>query len=361
MEETCSVVSKSLIKVQKEVIEHEQDFCLGLIGWCPCSECSTRDKKCLRLKRKRPRFCESENAFVDNSAEEPVASSIQNFVEELSQPSENTDQIDLNVASSVGNIAGEHREVSDNTERFDFNITSDDLSKYMEGETPANTEKSTLWAVKNFNDWRLSRNSIMHNDKCPESIFLDGDKIELCKWLCKFVAETRKSDGSEYTPRSLYLILSGLQRHMRKLRPLEEINIFQDVHFKPLKNVCDSIFKRLHQKGIGADIKRTAVLSQEQENQFWEKRIFDLNTPIGLLRAIFFYNGKNFCLRGGQEQRNLKLSQFKRQTTVINGKELASYTYTEFGSKNRQGGLGSSIKIIKLFSNMKAAILRDAM
>ena len=63
-----------------------------------------------------------------------------------------------------------------------------------------------------------------------------------------------------------------------------------------------------------------------------------MNTPVGLLRAIFFYNGKKFCSRGGQEQRNVKLSQFKRQTSVVNGKELASYTYTEFGSKNRQGG-----------------------
>ena len=30
-------------------------------------------------------------------------------------------------------------------ECFEFNITSDDLSKFMEGKTPANTEKSTTW------------------------------------------------------------------------------------------------------------------------------------------------------------------------------------------------------------------------
>ena len=35
-------------------------------------------------------------------------------------------------------------------ERFDFNVTSEDLSKYMEGEIPHNTEKSTAWALKNF-------------------------------------------------------------------------------------------------------------------------------------------------------------------------------------------------------------------
>ena len=33
MEDTCSIVSKSLIKVHKEVIEHEQDFFLvSLVG-----------------------------------------------------------------------------------------------------------------------------------------------------------------------------------------------------------------------------------------------------------------------------------------------------------------------------------------
>ena len=57
--------------------------------------------------------------------------------------------------------------------------------------------------------------------------------------------------------------------------------------------------------------------------------------------SCIFYNGKNFCLCGGQEQRNLRLSQLKRDTSHIDGKEVSSYVYEEFGSKNRQGGFGS--------------------
>ena len=45
---------------------------------------------------------------------------------------------------SVGNIVKEPSQSNDNTDRFDFSITSQDLSKYMEGETPANTKKYTL-------------------------------------------------------------------------------------------------------------------------------------------------------------------------------------------------------------------------
>ena len=35
-------------------------------------------------------------------------------------------------------------------------------------------------------------------------------------------------------------------------------------------------------------------------------------TPRGLLNAVFSLNGKNFCLRGGEGHRNLKLSQLQR-------------------------------------------------
>ena len=57
----------------------------------------------------------------------------------------------------------------------------------------------------------------------------------MCDWLCKFVLETQRTNGEEYTPRNLYLILSGLQRYMRKYQ--NDVNIFQDIEFKPLKIV----------------------------------------------------------------------------------------------------------------------------
>ena len=47
---------------------------------------------------------------------------------------------------------------------------------------------------------------------------------------------------------------------------------------------------------------------------------------------MFYLNGKNFSLRGGEEQRNLKISQLKRL------KNPDRYVYTENAS-NRCGGL----------------------
>ena len=37
-----------------------------------------------------------------------------------------------------------------------------------------------------------------------------------------------------------------------------------------------------------------------------------LHTPAALKNAVFYIVGKAFCLHGGQEHRDLKLSQFSR-------------------------------------------------
>ena len=53
--------------------------------------------------------------------------------------------------------------------------------------------------------------------------------------------------------------------------------------------------------------------------------------PVALLRAVYYYVGKVFCLHGGEEQRSLKVSQLKRSS------DPDCYTYIENGSKNRLG------------------------
>ena len=57
------------------------------------------------------------------------------------------------------------------------------------------------------------------------------------------------------------------------------------------------------------------------------------DSPKALFRAVFFLNGRNFCLRGGDEHRRLKLSQIKRYSAPDR------YVNTENSSKNRSGGM----------------------
>ena len=68
-----------------------------------------------------------------------------------------------------------------------------------------------------------------------------------------------------------------------------------------------------------------------EEDALWKSNVLNDGTPLGLQRTVFFNVGKCFCLRGGVEQRNLKLSQ------IVRSSEPDCYTYIENGSKNNSG------------------------
>ena len=181
---------------------------------------------------------------------------------------------------------------SDKTdERYLFDVTFDDLNKFKEGECPANTEKNTEWVIRNFESWQSARNKRFPEEQCPPYVLFETDGNELCDRLCKYISETPKVDGTEYTPQTLYLLLAGIQRHIRKVNPSSSINIFQDIEFKPIKHVCDSVFKRLHAKGIGTETKAIAVLSVTEEDRLWESGVMGLDTPV----AVFSIMAKNFA------------------------------------------------------------------
>ena len=64
-------------------------------------------------------------------------------------------------------------------------------------------------------------------------------------------------------------------------------------------------------KGVGAGSKQTEAFSKN-EDQIWTTGVLGSDNPNSLLWAVFYLNSRNFCLHGGEEQRNLKISQLKR-------------------------------------------------
>ena len=115
---------------------------------------------------------------------------------------------------------------------------------------------------------------------------------------------------------------------MKKLNPATPNFLDEnDDCFAGLRGTRDVACK-LRVDGVGASVKHTATISQEEEEQLG---VLGLSTPWALLNATFYLNGKTMCLRGGREHKVLKLSQFTFGTD-----EGGDYiVYTENGSKNR--------------------------
>lgn len=200
---------------------------------------------------------------------------------------------------------------------------------------PKNTSANTRWAVKNFHDWYKDYNERNKDNPCPDTILTSGSSATLInKWLKVFVVETRAQNGENYPPRSLYSLLMGLLRHMRTENPpYPNFLNRKDPVFAELTAVIDNHFKQLRSSGIGNSSKHTEGISSADKDHLWESGILNVDTPKGLLRAVFFYNGKCFCLRGGDEHQELMLSQLERFDDPLR------YVYTENSSKNRKGGL----------------------
>ena len=223
---------------------------------------------------------------------------------------------------------------------------------------PKNTQTSTKWALDNFHAWLSHRNSTSECDldKCPETLLDDMDPAQLNKLLAIYIlAETKKVSGEPYPPSTIQSLLSGILRYMRSIDDTRAPNIFakNDPAFRELHFTMDSVYQKLREDGVGAQKHSAEPFTVDDENKLWSLGVMGTHSPLTLLRAVFFYNSKNFCLRGGEEHRNLKLSQLKRTQK--------GYTYTENSSKNRQGGV-SQLKLknksVEILENHEAGDCR---
>ena len=161
---------------------------------------------------------------------------------------------------------------------------------------------------------------------------------------------TRKKTGEKYPPKTVHMLLCGIQRYMREQKEVA-FNIFSmdDPAFKQLMTTCDSLYRELREEGVGAGSAPTQTLADAEIEKLWTSGVLSVDSPQGLLNAVFFYNRRNFLLRGGAEHRKLKLSQVKKNTSP-EGRER--YTYSEHVSKNRRGGVGQldlSHKVVHQF------------
>jgi hypothetical protein len=214
---------------------------------------------------------------------------------------------------------------------------------------PKNSANSSKWAMNNLKEW-LNEHNDKNPVKCPISILsATCSKDVLNQWLCVYINETRNQNGEPYPPKSIYALLCGILREMRIKNPLYPNFLKKDdPDFVTFHNTLDNVFKSLRSNGIGVSSSATEGLSNDDEGKLWDLGVLNVTTPLGLLRAVFFYCGKCFCLRGGAEHRNLALSQLER------GHEPDKYIYQENSSKNRHGGIGQmrlEHKVVTIVAN----------
>lgn len=92
------------------------------------------------------------------------------------------------------------------TDRFSTVVIDEEISNLVNEKMNANTKKNTKWAVGVFNEWRSFR--AQNGDMIMDLHMMDAESMNY--WLERFIMETRKKNGDEYPPKSLYYIVCGL-------------------------------------------------------------------------------------------------------------------------------------------------------
>ena len=211
------------------------------------------------------------------------------------------------------------------------------MKKIGKGYVPHNTEKATGWALRVFNAWRQERNR-SSTDKCPDDLLECPDVGSLNRWLSRFVVECRREDGNPYPPSSI------TKSYASDPGSCPNFMNRKDSNFCDLNGAIQVRFRELREKGVGAEVKHASVVLPEEEDMLWASKVIGNHCPLALQRAVFFYVGKSFCLRGGEEQRRLKHSQFKRSF------DPDCYTYIENGSKNYTGVNAVENKVVPVYA-----------
>ena len=185
----------------------------------------------------------------------------------------------------------------------------------VRGYVPPIMAKNTSWAMKVFRDWHAERSTKASPDEeCPGEL-VNPDVATLNFWLPRFVLEMRRQDGKPYPSRSTHQLLTGLQHYMLDKNPMATKFLDQkDPRFRDVHGACDSVYRQLHQQGIGTSVRHASVITPEEEEQLWSTSVISITTPHSLQRAVFYYVGKRFCIRGGEEQRRLGPSQLVRSS-----------------------------------------------
>ena len=75
-------------------------------------------------------------------------------------------------------------------QRFIF-VSDENLSVMSKGVVPVNTDKSTRWALSNFEAWKTARNEQHPNDPVPDDLLMCTDPATLNTHLSRFVLERR--------------------------------------------------------------------------------------------------------------------------------------------------------------------------
>ena len=115
--------------------------------------------------------------------------------------------------------------------RFGPSVSSEDLNKRNLERIPKKTKSQNDWSMAVWREWAVFRNTKLEtisDENFPIPVDISGTDIKtLDYWLCRFIIEVRRKDGSPYPPNTLYNIACGIQRYLGDTCNRQDLSFFK--------------------------------------------------------------------------------------------------------------------------------------
>ncbi|KAL3682593.1 hypothetical protein R1sor_000615 [Riccia sorocarpa] len=171
----------------------------------------------------------------------------------------------------------------------------------VEQSEPRRNKYSETWARRAFDEWRESRN--LDISRTIEDLSEEVNLRDFIDNLSIFFLQVRKKDGKLYPPMSIEGLLRAIGRIIRarqKQRLIKSgaavipFNILKDVRYRKVKVAADEAVSRAMAAGLGKYVKKSDLITLEEEHEMLPQPICSLDSPRGLNYRIGY-----FCNRSG--------------------------------------------------------------
>ncbi|KAL3685410.1 hypothetical protein R1sor_003432 [Riccia sorocarpa] len=179
------------------------------------------------------------------------------------------------------------------------------------------SQSSEDWARRTFDEWRRVK-KIDYN-KSIEDLSEETDVREFVDNLTTFFLQVNKKDGTLYPPTTIQALLRAIGRVIRARQEqrcvetglaVHPFNILKDSRYHKVKLAADEAVQRSMDRGLGKSVKKSDILTLEEETRMLAQPKCDLQYPKGLNYVMAYYCLRNFFIRGVAELRQVNWEDF---------------------------------------------------
>lgn len=190
----------------------------------------------------------------------------------------------------------ERREYEKKKEKRHKEVTPEELNELEDDKDEISTKKTTKWAVKTLRDFLADKNMDINFESYTAATLNDVLRL--------FYASVQSTkEGGDYSVASLRSLRAGINRH------LSDVNIISDTVFKTSNAVFKAIQKRYRKSGKDTSFHHPRITESDLQRIRCSSAPSP-DTPLGLVRKVWFDIQLCFARRGREGSRELTMTSF---------------------------------------------------